>query len=146
MKRLTIFAISLVFFVFVSFAFAKKIAKSPEKEQGDTFATLDDALKSGKPVFCLFYTTKACACTNRKCKEALTMCDSLAKSFPEGIVYFALNAGNDNSIAKQYKIVAFPVAIFFDEKGNEVARLQSWEIKGDVIKNKLAEITNKEKK
>ncbi len=125
---------------------AEAASKAPEKQPVETYNTLDDALKSGKPVFCLFYTLQACHCTVERCNTALALCDSLVKPMREDIIYFAWDVSGDRATTRQYKLMALPTAVFFDEKGAEVARLQSWEIKEKNILEKIAQLTTKDKK
>ena len=142
--RLTTTLLLLIAFLMMSAAFAEETdnQKSAGKKE---YKSLESALKSGKPVFCLFHTSKACKCTMRRCGEVLVLSDSIANSFGEDIVYYKVDIAVDDDIVRNYKIIAAPTAIFFDKKGAEYARLQSWEITPEIISTKTAELLPKKK-
>ncbi|RKZ30989.1 hypothetical protein DRQ33_07410, partial [bacterium] len=120
--------------------------KSSANEQGKKYETLDEALTVGKPVLCLFHTSKACRCTMKKCKAALATCDSIAYSLPDDVIYFKVDIALHKSAAKTHKIMAAPTIVFFDKNRLETSRLQSWQIKREAIEQGVMEITKKEQK
>ena len=114
----------------------EKAAKSVKDEQILKTVTLDDALGSGEPVVCLFITSKGCHCTMEKVNSAIALCDTFF--FPENTIYLKVNIDNNHEYGKKYKIFALPTILFFDNKGKELGRLQSWEINEKKIDDKFA--------
>ncbi len=142
-------AILMLFAMVVSLllpVYAEETSESSEKQATETYETLESALKSGKPVLCLFHTSKACRCTMKKCKAILTLCDDIADSLPDDVIYFEVDIALRKTTAKTHKIMAAPTIVFFDKNGQEKSRLQSWQIKRETIEQNVEEIAKKEQK
>lgn len=143
MKSLALIATLLSVF---SLVFATKPTSSTEKDSTKAYETLTDALESGKPVMCLFYTTQNCHCTIARCKSAVSLCDSISDTLFKDIVYFKMDIGKNKEIAKKYKLLALPTAVFFNEEGKEITRLQSWQMKRKDFETAMQTLTSAHKK
>jgi len=147
MKRLSNLTLFIIGILLVLPIFASENAeKSIEKEQVKKYETLDDALNSGNPVMCLFITSKGCHCTMGKVKAAVALFDTM--TVPDDVIYIEVNIDKYRNISRKYKIIALPTVFLFDKNGNELSRLQSWEINKQGIDAKLTKLSEpvKEKK
>ena len=147
MKRLSNLTLFIIGILLVLPIFASENAeKSIEKEQVKKYETLDDALNSGNPVMCLFITSKGCHCTMGKVKAAVALFDTM--TVPDDVIYIEVNIDKYRNISRKYKIIALPTVLLFDKNGNELSRLQSWEINKQGIDAKLTKLSEpvKEKK
>ncbi|RKZ29103.1 hypothetical protein DRQ36_09355 [bacterium] len=139
------FLLSLILVVLLSQACAEETVeaslKTPKKQTIETYEALEDALLSGKPVVALFHTTKGCACTLKRCKTSIVLVDDYMESLAADLAYVRVDIGINRQQGKNYKIFGAPTVVFFDSAGNEVKRLNSWEIKVEIIDPILSEIS-----
>ena len=138
-----VMGIAVLAFLAFSFAFGQ-IPKVTNAKVNPP-KTLAQALKAGKPTLSLFVKSKACACTAKKCAGACAAVDSIIASINENVSYIKVDIDTESDLARNYKIVAAPIMIIFDAKGNEFMRLQSWEISGQSIKSAIAKMQNPKK-
>jgi len=142
MKRLLL--IFLVFTVSTSFCVEKNLTtekKEVVKKEvnSEVKMNFDDALKANAPFLAFFYTTKACACTNKKCSETLEFMKTFKANLPKGINYTEVHIPDNETLAQKYKVMAPPALLFMNAKGDLIMTLQSWEINKENIEKKLKE-------
>jgi len=119
---------------------------SGTSESQDKPPTLERAFESKKPVIALFYTLHACKCTNKRCSDALALTDSIiGKVLTPKFEYVKIETADRKDLAREYKIIALPILVIFDSSGDEVKRLQSWEIDEANIQSAIAAISPKQK-
>jgi hypothetical protein len=116
-----------------------KTVKSTVPAQKSVYADLNEVLKQGKPVVCLFYTAKACHCINKSCSDTRTALSPWVAKLDSSIVYCEFEVADHNALAQKYKIIAPPSLLIFDKSGKQKARLEAWQIKGEEINKKLIE-------
>ena len=107
----------------------------------DMGTTAADPKIEHRPVVALFHTTKGCACTLKRCKTSIVLMDDYMESLAADLAYVKVDIGINRQQGKNYKIFGAPTVVFFDSAGNEVKRLNSWEIKVEIIDPILSEIS-----
>jgi hypothetical protein len=137
-KRTTVLGFVFVA-IFAIALFAKEVVATKAIKK-TAYSSLDEALKQGKPVVCLFYTAKACPCTNKKCSDTRTELSTWMGKFDSSLVYYELEVADHNALVQKYKIMTPPAMLIFDKNGEQKFRLESWQITGSEIDKKLSEL------
>lgn len=110
----------------------QKIATKPP--ESNTEEEFKKALASGKPLL-VDFGANSCL----PCRQLRPILKELAKEFSSKAEILVIDVYKYQNLAREYKIVALPTLVFFDNKGKEVFR-QPGTMSKDQISAKLKEI------
>jgi len=119
------------------------VANVEDEFEQSGLADLAVMLKSGKPTLAYFYQSVACSCVAAQCALADTVIDSMAEIQNNDIFDFnKVDVFYTDAAESLYSVDIVPVFVYYNEKGNEVNRLE-WDVSVDLLKQL---INNPEKK
>lgn len=134
--KIVLVTLALTSFMVVTGLFAEEVS-----EEVFTFPVIDSAMTSEKPVIVLVQNSKACACTRRKCNQALEMTRKLVQNNPGDYVYSEVDQAENADFSAKFEVKIVPTLIFFNNKGEEIARLRSMQIRKEALLEQIATLT-----
>ena len=132
--------LALITLILAGGAFAEETA-----EDVFTFPAVDSAVALEEPVMVLVHNSKACACTRRKCNQALEMTRKLVQDNPGDYVYSEVDQAENAEFSEAHEVKVVPSVIFFDSGGEEIARLRSMQIREEALLDQIAALAETEK-
>jgi thiol:disulfide interchange protein len=143
MKSRTIL-IALIALSLVATAFGKKKAPGPTE-----VSSLEEALSAKRPAVVMFVNSKACGCILRACNASGIHFQATIDENPGNFVYLEVDIAHNPELVEEYQMFVVPAVVFFNEKGEETARLRSRQITPQSLKEhleKYAGVSPQEKK
>ena len=105
-----------------------EIGKPQSKGASLTSVNLEEALASGKPTLAEFGST-----TCIPCKQMKPILEDLAAVYEDKVNIVIIEIYDNRDLASQYKIMAMPTQVMFDNTGKEVTRHMGFWAKADIV-------------
>jgi thioredoxin 1 len=105
-----------------------EIGKSQSQGESITSTNLAGALASGKPTLAEFGST-----TCIPCKQMKPILEELAATYKDKVNIVIIEIYDNRELANQYKIMAMPTQVVFDNNGKEVTRHMGFWDKADIL-------------